>query len=89
MTSETKPKVTLYTKSDCSLCFKAKKLLETLRAEGVAFELEEVDITRDEALYERYRFEIPVIAVDGVETLKGRITLEALREALLSRRTRA
>lgn len=84
-----KPKVTLYTKSDCSLCFKAKKLLETLQAEGVAFELEEVDITRDEALYERYRFEIPVIAVNGVEALKGRITLEALREALISRRTRA
>jgi len=71
------------------LCFKAKKLLETLQAEGVAFELEEVDITRDEALYERYRFEIPVVAVNGVERLRGRITLEALREALISRRTRA
>ena len=74
-------KVTLYTKPDCSLCFKAKQLLEKLQPE-FGFALEEVDITRDEALYERYRWEIPVIAVGGKELLKGRITEEQLREVL-------
>jgi hypothetical protein len=32
-----------------------------------------VDIRGDEALFERYRYRIPVIAVDGVERLEGRI----------------
>jgi len=39
-------KVTLYTKPGCPLCGKAKGLLGALRAEGIAFELEEVDVTR-------------------------------------------
>lgn len=82
-------RVTLYTKPDCPLCRKAKGLLGALRAEGIAFELEEVDVTRDPELYERYRFEVPVIAVDGVERFKGRVAREALRAALLSPRTRA
>ena len=78
-------KVTLYTKPGCSLCFKAKKLLEELRSER-AFELEEIDITGDEALYERYRWEIPVIAVEGVERLRGRFSIDELRDALFGDR---
>jgi len=79
-------RVTLYTKPGCQLCLKAKRLLDELRSEGFKFELEERDITQDSTLYERYRFEIPVIAVDGVERLKGQITPEALRGCLSPRR---
>ena len=76
-------KVTLYSKPDCPLCSKAKRLLEKLQPE-FGFGIEEVDITRDEALYERYRWEIPVIAVGDRELLKGRIAEEPLREVLRS-----
>lgn len=76
-------KVTLYTKPDCPLCLKAKRLLQELQPE-FGFALEEVDITQDEGLYERYRWEIPVIAVEGKERLKGRIPEERLRAVLHS-----
>lgn len=55
----------LYTKGDCHLCERAKLLLERLQRD-VDLDVEEVDITRDEALFEQYRYVIPVVVVDGV-----------------------
>jgi glutaredoxin len=67
--------ITLYAKAGCHLCDEAREYLEELVAQrnGQGTELAEVDIRRDEALFERYRYRIPVIAVDGVERLEGRI----------------
>lgn len=64
--------ITLYAKAGCSLCDEARDYLEELAADH-AFELHEVDIRHDPTLFERYRYRIPVIAVDGVERLEGRI----------------
>ena len=73
--------VTLYAKAGCHLCDEARDLLEDL-ASAVEFELREVDIRSDMALFGRYRYRIPVIAIDGREALEGRIGLEELAEAL-------
>ena len=40
--------------------------------------LDEVDIRRDPTLFERYRYRIPVIVVDGVERLEGRIAADEI-----------
>ena len=64
--------VTLYGKAGCHLCDEAREHLETVAAER-EFELREVDIRRDPELFERYRYRIPVISVDGKERLEGRI----------------
>lgn len=64
--------VTLYGKAGCHLCDVAREHLEALAAER-EFALREVDIRRDPALFERYRYRIPVIVVDGEERLEGRI----------------
>lgn len=54
----------LYTKEGCHLCERAKEIL--LRLQGqFSLEIREVDITRDEALFEQYRYTIPVVVVDG------------------------
>lgn len=45
--------------------------------------LDEVDIRRDPALFERYRYRIPVIVVDGVERLEGRIAADEI-DALIN-----
>jgi hypothetical protein len=42
--------------------------------------VEEVDITQDAALFARYRWEIPVLLVDGVEVGRGRIGESTLRK---------
>jgi len=67
--------ITLYAKAGCHLCDEAREYLEELVARhgGDEVELAEVDIRRDDAVFERYRYRIPVIAVDGVERLEGRI----------------
>ena len=62
--------VTLYTKHDCPLCEKAK---EAMRLSGAAFDLKEVDIEADPELLRRYKNDIPVIHVDGVEAFRHRV----------------
>jgi hypothetical protein len=69
------PVVILYAKAGCHLCDEARDYLEELAA-SYAFTLDEIDIRRDEALFERYRYRIPVVTVDGVERLEGRIAAE-------------
>jgi hypothetical protein len=45
-------------------------------------DIEIVDITTDVDLFERYRYEIPVVAVESGGTVAGRITAEDLRRIL-------
>jgi glutaredoxin len=71
-------RVTLYAKAGCHLCDEAREHLEDLAAE-IALELDEVDIRSDATLFERYRYRIPVIVVDGVERLEGRISSAEVR----------
>jgi glutaredoxin len=59
------PRVTLYARPDCHLCDRVRDQLESLRAEGLAFELEEVDIDSDERLLARYLERIPVVMLGG------------------------
>jgi glutaredoxin len=64
--------ITLYSKAGCHLCDQVREYLEDLAADH-AVEIQEIDIRRDPALFERYRYRIPVVAVNGVERLEGRI----------------
>jgi glutaredoxin len=60
------PTITLYGKPGCHLCDDARAALLRLQVDA-PFALQEVDITRDDALHRRYLERIPVIALDGVE----------------------
>ncbi len=82
--------ITLYAKAGCHLCDEARDYLEELVAHAPdgTVELSEIDIRRDEALFERYRYRIPVITVDGVECLEGRITPDEVATLLDTRRPR-
>jgi glutaredoxin len=75
------PHIVLYTKAGCHLCDEARAHLEDLAADHDVV-LEEIDIRGDFALFERYRYRIPVIAVDGVERLEGQIAAEEVRGLL-------
>jgi glutaredoxin len=72
------PHVTLYSKPGCHLCDDARAYLDDL-ASTRDFDLDEIDIRRDSDLFEQYRYRIPIIVVDGVERLEGRITAEDVR----------
>ncbi|KDN58493.1 MULTISPECIES: glutaredoxin family protein [Exiguobacterium] len=64
-------KLTLYRRDNCSLCEEALVMLEWLR-EDYPFELEQIDITTDEALEAKYLFEIPVVIYEGHVISQGR-----------------
>ena len=60
-----RPSVVLYGRPDCHLCDEARAGLERLRANGVGFDLREVDIERDDDLHARLLERIPVVELNG------------------------
>jgi glutaredoxin len=78
--------VTLYGRPGCHLCDDARTALMNVRAR-VAFDLDEVDITRDDALHARYLERIPVIALDGEELFDFEVDEDALERRILYRGT--
>ena len=75
------PVITLYAKAGCHLCDQARAYLEDLAADH-ELELREIDIRGDPAIFERYRYRIPVIAVNGEERLEGRIEASQIADLL-------
>ncbi|HEX3562748.1 MAG TPA: glutaredoxin family protein [Solirubrobacterales bacterium] len=58
-------RLVLYARPDCHLCDEARAGLERLLADGVSFELEEVDIDSDDELLKAYLERIPVVELNG------------------------
>ena len=65
-------RLTLYTRPGCHLCDDLKETLLQVRCRQ-AFELTEVDISRDPLLERRYGHDIPVLLIDGIEAARHRI----------------
>ena len=72
--------VTFYTKAGCHLCDDARDALDEI-ATHTPYALTEIDIRSDMALFERYRYRIPVILIDGAEVAEGRIAYDELAAA--------
>jgi glutaredoxin len=74
-------RVTLYSRPGCHLCDDARAVIAAVCADlGEAYE--EVDITTDDDLEDRYRDEIPVTLVDGRQHDFWRVDEARLRAAL-------
>jgi glutaredoxin len=77
---QAKIEVTFYTKAGCHLCEEARELLEEI-AEGTEYVLDEIDIRKDMAIFELYRYRIPVIVLNQETLLEGRIEADELERA--------
>ena len=73
--------ITLYTKSGCHLCELAEATIDGLRDEH-PFTLLRRDIGEDPADFDRYKHDVPVILVNGVEIARHRLTADQLLAAL-------
>lgn len=73
--------VTLYGKPGCCLCDEAKEALAAIGARH-AFDLAEVDITRDPAMERAYRERIPVVVIDGDEVCDLVVNPEIVEDRL-------
>lgn len=72
--------VTFYTKAGCHLCEDARELLEDI-AQDTPYLLTEIDIRSDMALFEMYRYRIPVIIMQPGMILEGKIDADELAQA--------
>lgn len=75
--------VTLFGKDECHLCDVVKAVLKRSPRQA-DFELRHVDISQpaNAAWYARYRYDIPVVHLNGVYFAKHRISLDAFHSAL-------
>ena len=81
------PHVVLYSAAGCHLCERARETLAALHEE-FAFHLEEVDITGDAELEERYREFLPVVELDGRREFVYFLQPDAFRRKLTAQSRR-
>ena len=73
--------VIIYSKPGCHLCDEAKAVIEN---SGCAdrFSIEEVNIESDPDLLRKYKYDIPVVTIDGVEYFRHRVNREEFKSVL-------
>jgi len=76
------PVVTLYGRPGCSLCTQADEILAPL-ARRLGFVVRPVNIETDDALLERFMFEIPVVALGQQVIARAPIRAGFLEDALV------
>lgn len=80
-------RLTIYSKPGCHLCDEMKSLVHRVVAErtGGGIAIDEIDISGDRELLDRYGLEIPVLLIDGKKVAKYRVSEEELRGMLEAR----
>ncbi len=73
--------VVLYGRPGCCLCDEALDVVRRV-SRDIPLELEQRDITEDDALHLAYLERIPVITIDGEEALELEIREDELRQRL-------
>ena len=77
--------VIIYSRPGCHLCDEAKQAIESANCAD-EYTLEEINIESDPALLSSYRYDIPVITINGTEAFRHRLTSQTFREKLLRSR---
>lgn len=76
-----KVRVEIYSKPDCHLCDDVKAVLKEVQKKQ-DFEIVEVNILHDQALYDIYKEQIPVVFLNGKKIFKYRIDREKFLQHL-------
>jgi glutaredoxin len=74
--------LTIYSKPGCHLCDDMKTLVQGVVQGRQGVSIQEVDISSDSALLERYELEVPVLLIDGKKAARFRITEQELTRRL-------
>ena len=67
--------VIIYSRPGCHLCDEAKMAIQSASC-SEHFTLEEINIESDEELLRKYKYDIPVVMIDGVEAFRHRIVID-------------
>jgi glutaredoxin len=74
-------RIDVYRKPGCQLCDAALELLDDQRAQ-FDFVLETHNILEDTVWFEKYRYLVPVVVIDGIQRLSLRFDSQELEAAL-------
>ena len=67
-----KAHVIVYSRPGCHLCDEAKAAIQNAGC-SERFTLEEINIESDKELLRKYKYDIPVVTIDGVESFIHRV----------------
>ena len=76
--------VEIFSKENCHLCEQLKNIIKKVN-QDTDFDLKEIDITKDEQLFEKYKYEIPVVHINGLIAFKYKIDENEFRKKLKAR----
>ena len=77
----TKPHVIVYSRPGCHLCDEAKHAIESAGCQD-QFTFAEVNIESDPELLRKYKYDIPVVTIDGAEVFRHRVDSQKFRELI-------
>ena len=73
----------IYSRPGCHLCEEAKAAIQQAGCDD-QFILEEINIESDDELLRKYKYDIPVVTIDGIETFIHRLTPQEFKQKLLA-----
>jgi len=77
-----KAHVVIYSRPGCHLCEEAKAVIQNAGCSD-RFTLEEIDIESDHELLRKYKYDIPVVTIDGIEAFRHRLDATSFRHRIL------
>ena len=77
----TKPHVIVYSRPGCHLCDIAKHAIQSAGCDDL-FTLEEINIESDPGLLTKYKYDIPVVTIDGEEAFRHRVDGKKFRDLI-------
>ena len=75
----TKLQVIVYSRPGCHLCDEARQTINSAGCNDL-FTLEEINIESDRELLRKYKYDIPVVMIDGQEAFRHRVDANKFRE---------
>ncbi len=77
--------ITFVTKKECPLCNEAKRVVES-SARRYKVSIEYVDLEGEPAeIQEKFKFDVPVVIIDGKRRFSGHVSVPLLEKVLRSR----
>ena len=70
--------VIIYSRPGCHLCDEAKAVIQNAACND-RFTLEEINIESDQELLRKYKYDIPVVMIDGVEAFRHRVDVNQFK----------
>ena len=75
----TKPHVIVYSRPGCHLCDEAKHAIRSADCDDL-FTFAEINIESDPELLKKYKYDIPIVTLDGREIFRHRVDKQKFAE---------